>query len=399
MVPQKCWQPTYRFDCGQVLMLRDTSELMSYEDVSPDAQPFRRDGLWRRLLPFAVVAALAMVSLALPNGLSSWRWFAAAAILLALVVIGILLPWSRLPRSLAVLVPVLYVAHVMALSIAAGPSSGVGIVVLAALVWSVLYLRRSESLLVVSAIVISQVVGSYVPVKLPDAVLLRRVVFWAALGMMVSVATHALRDRIALTLLQRQEMDVAREAALVEIREAHEFSDSLLENIPNMIFVKDADDLSLVSLNRAGEQLLGYERSELLGQVNNALFPLGEADFIAASDRQALAGDGLDIAEQELTTRSGEVRVLHTHKIPIHDSSGRARYLLGISQDVTERKKIEQTLKDMNTQMAETIAALERHNRDAALLSKLGELLQGCNEIDETYSVMAESCSQLFAGY
>jgi diguanylate cyclase (GGDEF)-like protein/PAS domain S-box-containing protein len=372
---------------------------VSYEDVSPDAQPFRRQGLGRRLLPFGVVASLAMVSLALPHGLYSWGWFVASAILLILVVVGVLLPWERLPRSAAVVVPVLYVAHVMSLGIAAGPSSGVGIVVLAALIWTVLYHQRWESFLVVAAIVITQVVGSYIPVALHSDVLLRRVVFWSALGIMVSVATHALRDRVAATLQQREELDVARVAALAEIREAHEFSDSLVENIPNMIFVKEAEDLRLVRLNRAGELLLGYERSELLGEVNSAIFPLEQAEFIAASDREALAGEGLDIPEQELTTRSGEVRYLHTQKIPIRDAEGRPRYLLGIAQDVTERKRMDLALKATNEQMAETIAALQRRNRDAALLSELGELLQGCSEIEETHAVTAHSCEQLFAGH
>ncbi len=52
----------------------------------------------------------------------------------------------------------------------------------------------------------------------------------------------------------------------------------------------------------------------------------------------------LDIPEEPLLTRGGQTRYLHTRKIPIAGADGAPRFLLGISQDVTERKLAEQQL-------------------------------------------------------
>jgi signal transduction histidine kinase len=44
------------------------------------------------------------------------------------------------------------------------------------------------------------------------------------------------------------------------------------------------------------------------------------------------------------------VRYLHTKKIPVIDEHGKAQYLLGISEDITERKLSNQTLRDAKEQ-------------------------------------------------
>ena len=53
------------------------------------------------------------------------------------------------------------------------------------------------------------------------------------------------------------------------------FLRSIVENIPHMIFVKDAHDLRFVRFNKAGEELLGYSRSELIGtsKARRAILP------------------------------------------------------------------------------------------------------------------------------
>ena len=130
------------------------------------------------------------------------------------------------------------------------------------------------------------------------------------------------------------------------LREAHAFLDSMLENIPNMIFVKDAAELRFVRLNKAGEQLLGYSRAQLLGKNDFDFFPASEAEFFASRDREVLTGrEVLDIPEEPVQTAHQGTRILHTKKIPILDDEGRPRYLLGISEDITERKEADEALR------------------------------------------------------
>ena len=115
---------------------------------------------------------------------------------------------------------------------------------------------------------------------------------------------------------------------------------SIVENIPYMIFLKDAQELRFVGINAAGEQLLGYTRDELIGRSDYDFFPREEADFFTNKDRQVLEGTQLvDVPEEPIQTRLHGPRVLHTKKIPILDVDGTPRYLLGISEDITERQQ------------------------------------------------------------
>ncbi len=164
----------------------------------PPGFPFRGPGLLTRAVPFAVVAVLAEVSLALPGpGVQSTpAMIASIAGLLATAAL-FALPWRRLPGWATVLIPLTYTGSVLALILAAGATSGVGIVILVPLVWTALFHRRWESACIVVAIVAVEVITSLVPVADADAVIARRVLLWAALGTLISVATHGLRDRIA----------------------------------------------------------------------------------------------------------------------------------------------------------------------------------------------------------
>jgi PAS domain S-box-containing protein len=142
-------------------------------------------------------------------------------------------------------------------------------------------------------------------------------------------------------------LDVSdRKRAEGEERRSEAFISSILENLPAMIFVKDAKELRFVRLNKSGEDLLGYSRGELMGKNDYDFFPQDEADFFSATDREVLAsGRLLDIPQEPIRIRSGETRYLHTQKIPIVGMEGTPQYLLGISEDITDRKRAEEALR------------------------------------------------------
>ena len=130
------------------------------------------------------------------------------------------------------------------------------------------------------------------------------------------------------------------------LRENQIFLSAIVENIPDMIFVKDAKSLEFLRFNKAGEELIGYPKEAMIGKTDYDFFPKSEADFFTAKDREVLAGKTLiDIPEEFIQTKSRGARCLHTKKIPILDDHGTPQYLLGISEDITKRKQIEDVIR------------------------------------------------------
>lgn len=134
-----------------------------------------------------------------------------------------------------------------------------------------------------------------------------------------------------------------RNKAEQAVRRSEDFLNQILENIPNMIFVKDSSELRFLRFNKAGEELLGYSRDELLGKNDYDFFPKDQADFFVSRDRAVLNGGKLlEIPEEEILTRHKGKRILRTKKIPVIEADGSAKFLLGISEDITDVKLSEE---------------------------------------------------------
>jgi PAS domain S-box-containing protein len=149
-----------------------------------------------------------------------------------------------------------------------------------------------------------------------------------------------------------------------ELQSANRFLDSVIQNIPHLVVVKDAHDLRIVRVNRAVEELLGFSQAEMLGKSVHEIFSAEQAHFLMSKDREALLrGEMLDVAEELIRTRDKGERILHVKKIPILDESGRPRYLLGIAEDVTEQKRKERDIQSLNAALARRSAEVEAANR------------------------------------
>jgi len=133
-------------------------------------------------------------------------------------------------------------------------------------------------------------------------------------------------------------------------RTAENFLNSVIDNIPAMIFIKDAQDLRFVRVNSAAERILGFTREELLGRSDYDFFPELQADFFTGKDREVLqTGKVVSIPEEELKSRHLGTRILHTTKVPILDAAGRPAYLLGIAEDITDTWKAKRALQKTET--------------------------------------------------
>jgi len=128
-----------------------------------------------------------------------------------------------------------------------------------------------------------------------------------------------------------------------ELRDANAFLDAIIENIPLMLFIKESASLRFVRFNRAGEDLLGWPRQSLVGKSDFESWPPEQAEFFVQKDHETIKrGNVVEIDEEPIQTRHQGVRLLRTKKVPILDASGNPLYVLGISEDITERRRIEE---------------------------------------------------------
>lgn len=165
----------------------------------------------------------------------------------------------------------------------------------------------------------------------------------------LKIATLIIASLIGLGVyawLRRQEKDrrsleiAWQEAkkAQIDLCQNEEFLNAVIDNIPAMIFVKDARELRFVRFSKTGAEMLGYTVSDFLGKNDFDFFPESEARFFTDKDREVLSkGVLIDIPEEPIETREHGKKILHTRKIPLFDMDGHPLYLLGISEDITEQ--------------------------------------------------------------
>ena len=176
-----------------------------------------------------------------------------------------------------------------------------------------------------------------------------------------TVSVSILRDPAGAPLYYISQIEDITERKRVEkeLRDANVFLDAIVENIPLMLFIKESASLRFVRFNRAGEDLLGWPRESLVGKNDFDFWPRDQAEFFIQKDRETTKrGKVVEIEEEPIQTRHQGVRILRTKKVPILDPSGTALYLLGISEDITERRRIEKErrlLAEVNVALAASL--------------------------------------------
>ena len=124
------------------------------------------------------------------------------------------------------------------------------------------------------------------------------------------------------------------------------FLRALIDNLPDLVFVKDIQS-RFVTVNPACVSQLGASRPEaVLGKT--------DADFVAPdlaeqylADEQALMQSGQAVNKEEPTQHkgTGEMHWSMTTKIPLRDEAGKIMGLMGIARDITKQKHAEAALR------------------------------------------------------
>ena len=159
-------------------------------------------------------------------------------------------------------------------------------------------------------------------------------------GLYLGVGTVLALLQAASEMNRRGVLALAKANASAE--QARTFMTAVVEAIPSMVFVKRADDHRYVLLNRAGEKMLGHAREDMIGRTDAEFYPQQLAEIYLARDREVIqSGEVRVIEEDHVPRKDGSMAIIRTKKIAIPGPDGQAEYLLGVSEDIAERKRAE----------------------------------------------------------
>jgi diguanylate cyclase (GGDEF)-like protein/PAS domain S-box-containing protein len=229
---------------------------------------------------------------------------------------------------------------------------------------------------------LNDVIGAFV-IDVPVSPFLRTVTRQSAgigVGLFLALALAGL----IISLVHFRQLE-ALDAGAAELGRTQNFLDTIIENMPVSIVVKDARDQRYVLINRTAEAIFGLARGELIGrhvddpsnkEIADTLFPCGG---------EALHTGNLQVIDEHVVdTHHNGQRVLATKNLSISDEVGERRYLLSLSEDVTERKQAEARIEHL----AHHDALTDLPNR-SAFTEHLARTIEMARRGGESFAVLS----------
>jgi len=161
-----------------------------------------------------------------------------------------------------------------------------------------------------------------------------------AVGTVSIIGTH-----VDITEQKMAQEEIQRERILLR---------TLIDNLPDTIYVKDAEGRKIIA-NRADVAAIGAKcEADVIGKTDLELFPNSIGLRGYKDDMEVLrTGEPLLNREEFLYDENGEKFWLSTSKVPVYDEHGNIIRILGLGHNITERKRSEEALNKLNKELAD----------------------------------------------
>jgi len=187
-----------------------------------------------------------------------------------------------------------------------------------------------------------------------------------------------------------------QEQSRIRQDESHVLMRTLIETLPDLVWLKDLQGVYLVC-NQRVERLFNAPESEIVGKTDHDLVTPDQADFFRQQDRLAIESTGPRVYEEWVTyADDGHQELLETIKTPMYDSSGSLIGVLGIGRDITDRKRDETELRQFKSRLTEVQRLSNSGNWELDLTS---DTLWWSDEVYRIFEVDAASFQPSYASF
>ena len=136
-----------------------------------------------------------------------------------------------------------------------------------------------------------------------------------------------------------------RKMAERELEHTRSFLNTVIENVPSPIIVKDIPSLRYRLINRAAEKYFGVDRAAVIGRTAGEVLAKASAELIEAEDRKSLESGQVGFFDEHTVVTPGNgTRIATALRLPVAGADGKAQYLISVVQDITDRKRDEQRI-------------------------------------------------------
>jgi PAS domain S-box-containing protein len=157
----------------------------------------------------------------------------------------------------------------------------------------------------------------------------------------IKQVTHGGRDYLLATARDITEQKQAERRT----RDQLQFVETLLDTIPNPVFYKDVQG-RYTGCNRAFEVFLGLSKEQIVGRTVYEIASEDIAKRYDEKDQELLLEPGRQTYEWKVRDATGRLRDVVFTKATLEDANGRVVGLIGTAVDLTERKRMEEALRE-----------------------------------------------------
>ena len=150
------------------------------------------------------------------------------------------------------------------------------------------------------------------------------------------------------------------------IKESENLYKTLVKHLPQKIFIKDKES-TYIACNDNYAVDFGIAPVDMIGKNDFDFYPPDLANAYRADDQEVIKqGKAKDIEEKYL--QNGEERWIHTIKVPYTDTKNKIIGVLGVFEDITERKHAEKALRESEATIRNKLKAILEPEGDIGTL-------------------------------